>query len=103
MKHCELCLCKFCSKAKTECCLMCIGTPNQKPIYVCPDYNNPMAELAELRGKCGILDDYREHDAREIARIMLPLLQDKNGNPYATEENIEEILDKIFNNNESQD
>lgn len=85
MKHCELCLCKFCSKAKTECdnCLMCIGTPNQKPISICPNYNNPMASLAGLRAKCGILDDYRE--------------------PDPDEESIEDILDKIFNKDESQD
>lgn len=62
---------------------MCIETPDQKPIYICPDYNNPMAKLAGLRGKCGILDDYREPDP--------------NG------ENIEDILDKIFNNDESQE
>lgn len=55
------------------------------------------------RAQCGVLDDYRGHDAREIARIILPLLYDKNGNPYATQENIEDVLDKIFNNDESQE
>lgn len=55
------------------------------------------------RAQCGILDDYREQDAREIARIILPLLHDKNGNPCATQENIEDILDKIFNNDKSQE
>lgn len=42
-----------------------------------------MAKLAGLRVKCGILDDYREPDPNE--------------------ESIEDILDKIFNNDESQD
>lgn len=55
------------------------------------------------RAQCGILDEYREHDAREIARIILPILCDKDGNPYATRENIEDILDKIFNKDESQE
>ena len=48
------------------------------------------------RAQCGILDEYREHDVREIARIILPLLCDKDGNPYATRENIEEVLNEIF-------
>lgn len=55
------------------------------------------------RAQCGVLDDYREHDAKEISRVILPLLHDENGNPCATEENIEEVLNKIFNNNESQE
>jgi len=42
-----------------------------------------MVRLARLRGKCGILDDYREPDPNE--------------------ESIEDILDKIFNKDESQD
>jgi hypothetical protein len=42
-----------------------------------------MVKLAGLRGKCGILDDYREPDPNE--------------------ESIEDILDKIFNKDESQE
>lgn len=60
-------------------------------------------DIKGKRTEYGILDDYREHDPKETLRIILPLLHDKNGNPCATEENIEEILDKIFNNNGSQE
>lgn len=35
-KNCNSCLCQICEKAK-DCdnCLMCIGTPSQKPIGLC--------------------------------------------------------------------
>ena len=79
---------------------MCVGTPNQKPISICPDFPN---DAKNKRANFGIIDDYREHDPKEICRVILPLLTDKDGNPLATEENIEDILDKMFGGNDAKE
>lgn len=86
-KNCNSCLCQICEKAK-DCdnCLMCIGTVNQKPIGLCQDFKGKNSAKGK-RVECGILDEYREHDANLINEIILPLLK----------------IDKQKNKEESQD
>lgn len=45
------------------------------------------------RAECGILDDYREHDANEINNIIVPLLEV----PPLTEERITELINAVNN------